>query len=107
MKLEPVALSSMAMPGQEPDVLRDRQIAPALVLSAVRPVRIGTIRKPWAKVSERCQMATWYWVDGRNVVNPYWAKLLQAKSRLFGRGTMGCRHRVHGTRHGPGRGDRQ
>jgi EpsI family protein len=28
----------------------------------------------------------WYWVDGRYVVNPYWAKLLQAKSMLFGRG---------------------
>jgi exosortase A len=26
----------------------------------------------------------WYWVDGRYVVNPYWAKLLQAKSMLFG-----------------------
>jgi exosortase A len=35
MKLEPVAFSSMAMPGQEPDVLRDRRIAAALVLSAV------------------------------------------------------------------------
>ena len=35
MKLEPVAFSSMAMPGQEPHALRDRRIAAALVLSAV------------------------------------------------------------------------
>lgn len=32
----------------------------------------------------------WYWVDGRHVVNPYWAKLLQAKSRLLGRGDDGA-----------------
>ena len=28
----------------------------------------------------------WYWVDGQYTVNPYWAKLLQAKSKLLGRG---------------------
>jgi EpsI family protein len=28
----------------------------------------------------------WYWVDGRYVVNSYWAKLLQAKSKLLGNG---------------------
>ena len=28
----------------------------------------------------------WYWVDGRYVVSPYWAKLLQAKAILLGRG---------------------
>jgi EpsI family protein len=28
----------------------------------------------------------WYWVDGRPVVNPYWAKLLQAQAVLAGRG---------------------
>ena len=32
----------------------------------------------------------WYWVDGRYIVNPYWAKLLQAKSRLLGRGDDGA-----------------
>jgi EpsI family protein len=32
----------------------------------------------------------WYWVDGRFVVNPYWAKLLQAKSMLLGRGDDGA-----------------
>ena len=33
---------------------------------------------------------SWYWVDGRYVVNPYWAKLLQATSRLFGDGDDGA-----------------
>lgn len=28
----------------------------------------------------------WYWVDGQYIVNPYWGKLLQAKSNLLGRG---------------------
>ena len=28
----------------------------------------------------------WYWVDGQYTVNPYWGKVLQAKSKLFGRG---------------------
>jgi len=32
----------------------------------------------------------WYWVDGHNIVNPYWGKLLQAKSRLLGRGDDGA-----------------
>jgi exosortase A len=32
----------------------------------------------------------WYWVDGRYAVNPYWVKLLQAKSRLLGDGDDGA-----------------
>ncbi|MDH5536560.1 MAG: EpsI family protein, partial [Betaproteobacteria bacterium] len=32
----------------------------------------------------------WYWVDGRYILNPYWAKLLQAKSTLLGRGDDGA-----------------
>jgi len=32
----------------------------------------------------------WYWVDGQYILNPYWAKLLQAKSRLLGRGDNGA-----------------
>ena len=32
----------------------------------------------------------WYWVDGQYTVSPYWAKLLQAKSRLLGRGDDGA-----------------
>jgi exosortase A len=32
----------------------------------------------------------WYWVDGQYIVNPYWGKFLQAKSRLLGRGDDGA-----------------
>jgi EpsI family protein len=32
----------------------------------------------------------WFWVDGQYTVNPYWAKLLQAKSKLLGRGDDGA-----------------
>lgn len=32
----------------------------------------------------------WYWVGGQYTVNPYWAKLLQAKSKLLGRGDDGA-----------------
>lgn len=28
----------------------------------------------------------WYWVDGKKAVNPYWVKLLEAKSKLMGNG---------------------
>jgi len=40
--------------------------------------------------SERLLVWLWYWVDGQYIVNPYWAKLLQAKSRLLGRGDDGA-----------------
>lgn len=32
----------------------------------------------------------WYWVDGRYVLNPHWAKFLQMKSTLSGRGDDGA-----------------
>jgi EpsI family protein len=32
----------------------------------------------------------WYWVDGQYAANPYWVKLLQAKSQLLGRGDDGA-----------------
>lgn len=32
----------------------------------------------------------WYRVDGQNTLNPFWAKLLQAKSKLLGRGDDGA-----------------
>lgn len=32
----------------------------------------------------------WYWIDGQYTANPYWAKLLQAKSQLFGGGDDGA-----------------
>jgi EpsI family protein len=40
--------------------------------------------------SKRLLVWRWYWVDGRYIVNPYWAKLLQAKSMLLGRGDDGA-----------------
>jgi exosortase A len=36
--------------------------------------------------STRLLVWRWYYVDGRYTINPYWAKLLQAKSKLFGDG---------------------
>jgi exosortase A len=32
----------------------------------------------------------WYWVDGQYAANPFWVKLLQAKSQLLGRGDDGA-----------------
>ncbi len=32
----------------------------------------------------------WYWIDGQYTANPYWAKLLQAKSQLLGKGDDGA-----------------
>jgi len=32
----------------------------------------------------------WYWIDGQFAANPYWAKVLQAKSKLFGQGDDGA-----------------
>jgi len=36
--------------------------------------------------SMRLVVWRWYWVNGQYIVNPYWGKLLQATSRLLGRG---------------------
>ncbi|HKA44242.1 MAG TPA: exosortase A [Burkholderiales bacterium] len=57
-------------------VLGDRQV----------PAIEATLRGP----SARLLAWRWYWVDGEYVVNPYWAKWLQAKSRLLGRGDDGA-----------------
>ena len=32
----------------------------------------------------------WYWIDGQYTTNPYWAKVLQAKSQFIGRGDDGA-----------------
>lgn len=40
--------------------------------------------------STRLLVWRWYWVGGRYAVDPYWAKLLQAKSKLFGHGDDGA-----------------
>ena len=39
--------------------------------------------------STRLLVWRWYWVDGHYTDSQYWAKLLEAKSRLFGRGDDG------------------
>jgi exosortase A len=46
------------------------------------PVVEETLRSP----SSQLLVWRWYWIDGQYVVNPYWAKVLQAKSQLLGRG---------------------
>ena len=38
----------------------------------------------------RLQVWQWYWIDGQYTANSYWAKLLQAKSQLLGRGDDGA-----------------
>jgi len=40
--------------------------------------------------NQRLLVWHWYWVDGRYTDNAYWAKLLQAKSQLFGEGDDGA-----------------
>lgn len=42
--------------------------------------------------SPMTQLLVWHWysVDGQYTTNPYWAKLLQAKSQLLGRGDDGA-----------------
>ena len=40
--------------------------------------------------STRLLVWQWYWIDGQFTASPYWAKLLQARSRLFGRGDDGA-----------------
>lgn len=40
--------------------------------------------------NQRLVVWRWYWVDGHYTVNPYWAKWLQARSQLFGRGDDGA-----------------
>lgn len=40
--------------------------------------------------STRLLVWRWYRVDGQYIVNPYWAKLLQARSSLLGRGDDGA-----------------
>jgi EpsI family protein len=40
--------------------------------------------------TRRLLVWSWYWVDGQYLLNPYWGKLLQAKSRLFGGGDDGA-----------------
>jgi EpsI family protein len=60
-----------------------------------RSLSVGSERLPLIEARLRGRSAQllawhWYWVDGQYVVNPYWAKLLQAKSTLLGRGDEGA-----------------
>ena len=52
--------------------------------------RISLIEARLRSRSAQLLVWRWYWMDGQYVMNPYWAKLLQAKSRLLGRGGDGA-----------------
>ena len=51
---------------------------------------VPVIETRLAGVSGNLLVWRWYWVDGRYVANPYWAKLLQARSTLLGSGDDGA-----------------
>ena len=52
--------------------------------------KISAIEAQLQGRSARLLVWRWYWVDGQFTLNPYWAKLLQGKSKLFGRGDDGA-----------------
>jgi EpsI family protein len=52
--------------------------------------KVSLIEAQLRGASSRLLVWRWYWVDGQYTVNPYWAKLLQAKSKLLGRGDGGA-----------------
>jgi len=51
---------------------------------------VPVIESRLAGVSGNLLVWRWYWIDGRYVTSPYWAKFLQAKSMLLGRGDDGA-----------------
>ena len=51
---------------------------------------IGLIETHVRSHATRLLVWHWYWIDGQYTVNPYWAKVLQAKSQLLGRGDDGA-----------------
>jgi EpsI family protein len=59
-------------------------------IGATRPMRVFSKTDHAAVESKLRYKSTsllvwrWYWVDGQYVANPYWGKILQAKSRLLG-----------------------
>jgi len=63
-----------------------RSIGESRRVLGLGPEEIPMIEAKLRGQSKSLLVWRWYWVDGRHVVNPYWAKLLQAKSRLLGRG---------------------
>jgi EpsI family protein len=65
----------------------------AWIRTAERPISLRSPTTELSIVESRLRGRTadllvwrWYWVDGQYTVNPYWAKLLQARSQLLGRG---------------------
>ena len=52
--------------------------------------KISSIESRLQGRSKQLLVWHWYWVDGQHTASPYWAKLLQAKSKLFGRGDDGA-----------------
>jgi exosortase A len=66
-----------------------------LIAESDRDLKIGSAEIPAVQTilrgpATKLLVWRWYWVDGRYVVNPYWAKVLHAKARLFGRGDDGA-----------------
>ena len=52
--------------------------------------RVAAVETRLRSRSTQLLVWRWYWVDGEYTVNQHWAKLLQAKSTLFGRGDDGA-----------------
>ena len=52
--------------------------------------KIAVIESQLRGRSARLLVWRCYWVDGQFALNPYWARLLQAKSQLFGHGDDGA-----------------
>jgi exosortase A len=67
----------------------------------VGSVPLQAIEATLAGQSAQLLVWHWYWVGGQYVVNPYWAKLLQAKSTLFGTGDDGAVVIVYTVSEGP------
>jgi EpsI family protein len=53
-------------------------------------VQVSLIEAQLRGASKNLLVWRWYWVDGQYTANPYWAKLLQAKSQLSGHGDDGA-----------------
>ncbi|HEV8520192.1 MAG TPA: exosortase A [Burkholderiales bacterium] len=52
--------------------------------------KVSLIEAQLRGASKKLLVWRWYWVDGQYTANPYWAKLLQAKSQLSGHGDDGA-----------------
>jgi EpsI family protein len=52
--------------------------------------KISLIEAQLNSPSKKMLVWRWYWVDGQYTASAHWAKLLQAKSQLFGHGDDGA-----------------